>query len=129
MPTSQYKYSANVVIVGAGRGGTALLKIIDNDPSIHLIGIVDINPDAPGLAIAKKMGIPIAKYVHSFFDKPDVKIDILIEVTGNEKIHKELQAIKPSETRMIGGIAAKFIWALIEARRDKQIIEQKYVSF
>lgn len=116
----------NVVIIGAGKGGTALLGILHNDPTTNVLGMVDINPDAKGLVKAKKMGIPVAKYVHGFLENSEQKIDILIDVTGEERIQQELQNSLPLGTSMIGGITAKFIWALIDARRDKQIIEQKY---
>ena len=120
------KKKANVLIVGAGRGGTALLEILSNDPTSTIIGMVDIHPEAKGLALARKMGIKTAKYAHTFLDNKDVTVDVIIEVTGNTKVLLELRKTKSLETRMIGGIAAKYIWTLIETLKDKQLIEQKY---
>ena len=120
------KYKANLIIVGAGRGGTALLEIFHNDPTNQILGVVDINPDAKGILLAKEMGIKVSKYPQTFLEDKTHHIDIIIDVTGSTKIQKELRAIKSPDTRMISGIAAKFIWALIETQKAKSLIEQKY---
>ena len=120
------KYSANVIIVGAGKGGTALLEMLHNDPTTQILGVVDVNPDARGIELAKKMGIRVSKYAQTFLENRDLSIDIIIDVTGLDQVQKELRAIKSPDTRMIGGIAAKFIWALIEAQKDKRLLEEKY---
>ncbi|HXU94610.1 MAG TPA: diguanylate cyclase [Gallionella sp.] len=47
-----------VLIIGAGRGGSALLEMFLADSLVRVIAIADTNPDAPGLQMAKKIGIP-----------------------------------------------------------------------
>ncbi|MBW8066957.1 MAG: hypothetical protein GJU73_05870, partial [Ferrovum sp.] len=47
-----------ILVVGAGRGGSEILDLFREDPLINIVGIVDINPQAPALEIAKKHGIP-----------------------------------------------------------------------
>ncbi|HFA52123.1 MAG TPA: sigma-54-dependent Fis family transcriptional regulator [Bacteroidetes bacterium] len=122
------KHSANVVIVGAGRGGTALLEILNDDPTTNILGVVDVNPEAKGIGLAKKLGIKVSKYANTFLENKELKIDILLEVTGSKKIQEELRRMKSPDTRMIAGIAAKYIWSLIETQKDKRIIEQKYLD-
>lgn len=117
-----------VVIVGAGRGGTALLQILLRDASTHILGVVDKNPDAPGMALARQHGIPTAKRAESFLRNPDRHVDILIDVTGNEEVRRHLQAIKQPSTRMIGGAAAKFVWALIEAYRTNEVLQEEVAT-
>ena len=41
-----------VVIIGAGRGGTALLKLLMETKKMEVIGVSDIDPQAPGMLIA-----------------------------------------------------------------------------
>ncbi len=46
------------LIIGAGKGGTALLEMFMEDNMVTVVAIADINPDAPGLKLAKQLGIP-----------------------------------------------------------------------
>ena len=48
-----------VAILGAGRGGTALLDLLHLIPSIEIVGISDRDPGAPGLVRAKTLRIPV----------------------------------------------------------------------
>ena len=41
-----------ILVIGAGRGGTAMIDLFLKDPQISIVGIIDVNPTAPGLAIA-----------------------------------------------------------------------------
>jgi diguanylate cyclase (GGDEF)-like protein/PAS domain S-box-containing protein len=47
-----------VLIVGAGRGGSALLEMFMEDKLVRVVAIADTNPDAPGILLANKLGIP-----------------------------------------------------------------------
>jgi len=53
--------ATNVAIIGAGRGGTALMEIFANDPLVQIVGVAESNPDAPGLGLAKQLNIPITR--------------------------------------------------------------------
>src|SRR5689334_14408880 len=47
--------ATNVAIIGAGRGGTALMEILANDPLVQIVGVAELSPDAPGLGLAKQL--------------------------------------------------------------------------
>ena len=51
-----------VLLIGAGKGGSALLSILHEDKEIEIVGVVDNNPQAEGLKIARQYNIPI--YTH-----------------------------------------------------------------
>jgi predicted dehydrogenase len=46
-----------VLIIGAGRGGTALLEMFLTDSLVKVVAIADTNADAPGIKLAKQHGI------------------------------------------------------------------------
>jgi diguanylate cyclase (GGDEF)-like protein/PAS domain S-box-containing protein len=46
-----------VLIIGAGRGGTAMLEMFVDDEHVEVIGIADTSADAPGLALAGRHGV------------------------------------------------------------------------
>ncbi|MCP9440069.1 MAG: hypothetical protein NHB36_09305, partial [Nitrospira sp.] len=39
--------ATHVAIIGAGRGGTALMEIFANDPLVQIVGVAEIDPRAP----------------------------------------------------------------------------------
>jgi len=45
------------LIIGAGRGGTALLEMFLEDNLVKVVAIADMSPDAPGIQLAKRHGI------------------------------------------------------------------------
>jgi predicted homoserine dehydrogenase-like protein len=42
-----------IIILGAGTGGTALIDLFSRSSGVEIVGVADINPNAPGL---KKAG-------------------------------------------------------------------------
>ena len=43
----------NILIIGAGNGGCALIDLFKNNRGVEILGVVDLNPDAPGMKLAK----------------------------------------------------------------------------
>lgn len=121
---------SNVLIIGAGKGGSALLEILKEDATSNVVGMVDLNPDAVGITTAKSLGIKVSKSYKHFLEDKNYKIDIVIDVTDNEKMYKELKQAKTihTEITLISGRAAKFIWALIESHKNNKLLKSKYNS-
>jgi transcriptional regulator with PAS, ATPase and Fis domain len=113
----------NLLIVGAGNGGKTLLELFNSDPSINIIGVVDINTKAPGYIFAKMLKLPTSDNFNDFLKQP---LDLIINVTGNSQVQENLSKLKSTKTEIIGGVSAKFIWDLIEVREQKNILEEKY---
>src|SRR5207249_1901319 len=67
-----------VAIIGAGAGGSALLSILARDPLVRLVGIAEINPQAPGLRLAKRYGIPVVRDYKELLGSEEV--DLIIDV-------------------------------------------------
>ncbi|WP_447978961.1 histidine kinase [Candidatus Nitrospira bockiana] len=103
-----------VAIIGAGRGGTALMEIFAKDPLVQIIGIAEVNRRAAGLKLARRLKIPISKDYRDLLSIEDV--DLIIDVTGNAEVERVLQDFHRMGVTVIGGASAKFMWQLIEAR-------------
>ncbi|MBF0506412.1 MAG: response regulator [Nitrospirae bacterium] len=107
-------FVGSIAIIGAGRGGSALLSILSSDSDITIIGIADNNPSAPGLEMAKRLNI----FTTSDFRELLVKSpDIVINVTGREDLIQEFFKYKSPSTKIIDGESARLIWDLVEKRR------------
>ncbi len=101
-----------VVLIGAGRGGTALIEILHKDPLVKIIGIADINPKAPALDIARRLKIPTATDYHILLTG---EVDLIVDVTGNPTVHQALEA-DPRKIEVMGRLSAMFMWQLIRER-------------
>ncbi len=49
-----------VAIIGAGKGGRALLEMFAGDPTVTILGVADVNAWAPGRELARRLNIPVA---------------------------------------------------------------------
>lgn len=117
-----------VAIIGAGKGGISLLEIFHNDPLVQIVGIADVDKDAPGIKLAKKLKIPVAQDYKRLLKSK--KPDLVIDVTGNQGIEETLHATLPPRLAIIGGPSAKFMWQLIEERiKSKERIERHLLEY
>ena len=104
----------HVAIIGAGRGGTALMEIFATDPLVQIVGVAEIQANAPGIALARRLGIPVTRDYRRLLDLE--RVDLIIDVSGNAKVWELLQDFHRMGVTVIGGASAKFMWELIEAR-------------
>lgn len=94
------------MVIGAGKGGTAILNLLSEMKTLKTRVIIDKNLQAPGILIAKKEGIPYGNDWRSFIDK---EIDIIIDVTGDEQVYQELQQFKEDFIIVPGSIAEMIV--------------------
>ena len=113
-----------VLIIGAGRAGSMLLRLLKNDPSVVVVGVAEMNPDAPGVALAREYRIPVHRDYRFFLDQGNM--DIIINVTGDAALQEALLQEKPAEVEILGGLSARLIWMLLDEYRQKQILEGTY---
>lgn len=106
--------TTSVAIIGAGRGGTALMEIFAIDPLVQIVGVAERDPGAPGLGLAKQLNIPITRDYRRLLEMEHV--DLIIDVSGDAEVRRFLQDFHRMGVTIIGGASAKFMWELIEAR-------------
>lgn len=106
--------TTHVAIIGAGRGGTALMEIFANDPLVDIVAVAETNPAAPGLGLAKRLKIPITRDYRLLLNLD--RVDLIIDVSGSPEVWKVLQDFHRMGVTILGGASAKFMWELIEAR-------------
>jgi two-component system sensor histidine kinase DegS len=106
--------TTNVAIIGAGRGGTALMEIFADDPLVRIVGVAEVDQQAPGVSLAKQLGIPVTRDYRQLLAME--RVDLIIDVSGNAEVWQLLQDFHRMGVTIIGGASAKFMWELIEAR-------------
>lgn len=110
---------ARVMIIGGGAGGTSLIPIFNQYSEIEITGVIDINPQAPGVTLAKELGIS----TDSSFEKlyKQVPCDIIINVTDNNETSLALRQFrKQHPVEVIEGASAKVIFKLVDERRIRE---------
>lgn len=106
-----------LLIVGAGRGGTALLRVLKQMERIEIVAVVDHRPDAPGLELARSLGIKTDVDYRPYLE---ADLDVILETTGDQEEYKHLRQLKTDKTVLIPGTFARIVMKLIR-ERDKLI--------
>lgn len=117
----------NVLIVGAGSGGTKILNLLLNLDFMHVMAIVDKDEQATGLLIAKNRGI---SYGSDWKLHLTDEVDIVFDLTGKQAVFEELLKKVASHTLLIPGSVANLLVDLlnendqfihkIQTERDRQ---------
>jgi two-component system NtrC family sensor kinase len=108
----------NIIILGAGKGGTALLESFLNLPEVRVLGIADKDPGAPGLKLAQFHHIPTAQTPLELLQKKD--IHLIVNVTGDPATSELLADYTSPGTEVLGGSASKVFWNLIQHQAHVQ---------
>ena len=100
------------------------MELFRKDPTVEIVGVVDKNEEAPGLVLARELGLPVATNYRELLGSEAA--DLIIDVTGDPDIGREIDELKPQGMEVVGGNAARFIWEFIEARNKTEALEDKY---
>ncbi|MFD2214096.1 sigma 54-interacting transcriptional regulator [Metabacillus endolithicus] len=102
-----------VVIIGAGKGGKALIKRMVETKMMDVMLVIDKNEHAPGLKYAKAQGIQTAT---NWREITNQNVNIIIDATGSNELMHELQKEKHPDTTIIPGSVALLISELVEEK-------------
>ena len=113
-----------VILIGAGSGGRALVELFHKDPNVDIVAVVDNNKDAPGLVLARELGLRVTTNYRELLTSEVA--DLIIDVTGNPDVGREIYELKPNGMEVVSGNAARFIWEFVDARNKTEALEDKY---
>ena len=112
-----------VILIGAGSGGKALVELFRKDPTVEIVGVADKDESAPGLVLARELGLPVTTNYKEFLS---TEANLIIDVTGDPSVGREIAKLKPEGIEVVGGNAARFIWEFIEAQKKAEVLADKY---
>ena len=101
-----------VAIIGAGRGGTALLDVLHQIGTIEIVGIADTDPSALGLKRAHELNVPIYDRAADLIAKQE--FNLVMDVTGDPSIEPMLQQQLSGQADIISGQASRLLWKLVQ---------------
>ncbi len=99
-----------ILIIGAGRGGTAILDAFTEEHLTKIVGVVDPNEDAMGIQHAKALNIPVFTDMEQALDS--VGSCIVFNMTNSDNI-SDIAAKRVGAGGVIGGQEAKLFWQII----------------
>jgi diguanylate cyclase (GGDEF)-like protein/PAS domain S-box-containing protein len=103
-----------VLIIGAGRGGSALLEMFLEDRLVNVLAIVDSNSAAPGIKMAESRGIPTyteaSEALHACKDYPDC---IVYNLSHDEAITAEAIKVFGADKRVASGPEVNLFWQMV----------------
>lgn len=104
-----------ILLVGAGRGGTAILRAFRDLASVRIVGVVDIDEQAPGLALAREYGIRTARCFEEFSLET---IQVVFEATGDPQAYALIRNSLPANTTLIPGEVANMMMRLLLEKEE-----------
>lgn len=117
--------SVRVAIVGGGRRGCSILGMLKEIKEVEIVGICDVDTEAPGLAAAKKEGISVATDCRELLRLPD--LNVVIETTGLPEVRDIIRQNKNSETAVMEAEVANLIIAILKEKKE-ELLEIKRVK-
>jgi PAS domain S-box-containing protein len=118
--------NANIAIVGGGKVCKAILEIVLGEglvgQKLSILGVADVDDKAEGLIYARDKGV---------FTTPDYKdlynikwLNLIIELTGDDKVLEELKATKPANLKLIDHFEAMSVWDFLQIERERVRIKR-----
>jgi len=93
----------------------AIIQLFKQNQFLKITAIVDTNPNAPGMVLARQEGIPSGEDWHPFLNET---IDIIFDVTGDPEVFQDLKEKKPERTTLIPGEIARILVELVNEKVD-----------
>ncbi|MFI5303275.1 MAG: diguanylate cyclase [Nitrospiria bacterium] len=113
-----------VFIIGAGAGGSALLDRLLQMDGLKVIGIADINPNAPGIKRASSIGIPV--HQGDFLEGLQTqKIDLVFDLTGNPTIHNRITNLSNPTFHLVTSECTLLLLDMIRNLEEKDLLMRK----
>lgn len=103
----------NIAIVGAGHGGTNLMKVFQTLADIKVSLVVDTNSGAEGIQYAKKQGIATEQDIKVI---SRYAIDVIVEATGSNHVVGQLKALYGESHQIIDAQIAHVLNQMVDGQ-------------
>ncbi len=114
-----------VAIVGGGQGGYSIFGMLKEIKEVEIVGISDVEPEAPGIVAAQVEGIFITRDLYELLNLPD--LDVIIETTGLPEVRDMIQQNISSKTAVMEAKAANLIITILKEKKE-ELLEIKRVK-
>ena len=108
------------IFIGGGPGCLAVLELAEEHRlatlSLEILGVVDIDPDAPAMQYARARGWPTYTSIEETLTLPD--LELVIELTGIDEVRDEIYHHVPTQVRVMDHEMARVFWDLDDVNQS-----------
>ena len=101
-----------------------MVELFHKNPSVEIVGVADKDEGAPGIVLARELGLPVAANYRKFL-KADT-VDLIIDVTGDPDVYREVYRLRPPGTEVVGGKTARFLWEFAGNKNQAESLRDQY---
>jgi signal transduction histidine kinase len=105
-----------VLILGAGKGGTALIDLLARGSGVEVCGVADKDPRAPGLRLARRLNIPTTSGIGELLAMDGAHL--ILDVTGDTSMPSQIAAAHAPHVETMSGKAARLLWTLVQQEQE-----------
>ncbi|MCL5290465.1 MAG: sigma 54-interacting transcriptional regulator [Firmicutes bacterium] len=105
-----------VAIIGAGKGGHSIYRMLKAMEEVEIIGLADPNPAAQGILAAMEEGVFVTPDFSDLIIKPG--LDVIIEVTGRPDVRKRIFELKNESTSVMEAQAANLMMTILKEKEE-----------
>ena len=112
------------LLIGLGRGGSALLPYLLAKDEFNVQAVCDSNPEAVGVPIAKQCGLEY--YQNAVEAIRDLKPGLAVDATGDASLASTLYEVRPAGTSVVTGEASRLLWELLTTQEAQRRCELRF---
>jgi two-component system, NtrC family, sensor kinase len=116
-----------IAIVGGGRACRFFLELLQSNSfpflDIRVQGVCDINPDAEGFRMARRMGIFTTRNFRDLFNIEN--LDSIIELTNSRDVLLDLIKLRPRRVGVVEHNIGRFLRSLFFAEQKLKSVERQ----
>ncbi|MFW5914851.1 MAG: PAS domain S-box protein, partial [Planctomycetota bacterium] len=116
--------SSSTLLIGLGKGGSALLPYLMAKEQFDLVAVCDSNEEAIGVPIARQCGLPY--YADAVDAVADLRPGLVVDATGDPSLASTLYEVRPAGTSVITGEASRLLWELLSAQEQQRRCEIRF---
>ena len=116
--------ASTTLLIGLGKGGSALLPYLLASPDFDLVGVCDSSHEAVGIALAQHLKLPF--YDDAVEAVKDILPQIVIDATGDPSLPSTLYEKRPAGTSVVTGEASRLLWEMLSAVEGRRRSELRY---
>jgi len=112
----------NIIIIGGGRRGTAIIEALHEDEELRIVGIADRMQNSTGVELARKFGIAAARNFRDLLNIKGKRVDAILNLTDDPETDEELKKVaQSSNIEIMKGPVTRLLW---DRFREKKVLAE-----